>query len=43
MLLRTAAFKKSHLDFGNEDSGLEKTIPIMSRAYFYIDQVVFPP
>ena len=23
MLLRTAAFKKSHLDFGNEDSALE--------------------
>ena len=22
MLLRTAAFKKSHLDFGNEDSAL---------------------
>ena len=24
MLLRTAAFKKSHLDFGNEDSEIAK-------------------
>ena len=37
MLLRTAAFKKSHLDFGNEDSAFTEISSVMRnndwRAY----------